>query len=218
MGQEHTVSWEGDTSPARSRENNAMMYRVSREKLASVAYFAAVPALTIKTSGTLVAGVFGHRAGARVLPALVSLSILSYPAIWASTRPFGTPLASVLLKWLLTVIVIIAPPAGDAVAFLVNLQSYPANVFSFDTAVAVFMRGPASTRVSRLANIELPSLPASLVYNYFFHEYRLTFSWLVNVFLLVMLWYPPASGRDSGDAGDRYKLVEETMVSPDRSA
>lgn len=33
-------------------------------------------------------------------------------------------------------------------------------------------RGPASTRVSRLASIELPSLPASLVSHYFFHEYH----------------------------------------------
>ncbi|KAJ7716860.1 high affinity methionine permease [Mycena metata] len=233
--------------------------------LANVAYFAAVPAATIKTSGTLVAGlfftnVFGRHAGARVFPALVSLSafgnliavlqgqsrvireiarqgILPYPAIWVSTRPFGTPLVPVLLKWLLTVIVIIAPPAGDAFAFLVDLQSYPANVFSFATAVAVFILRRRRKR---------EGLPR--------HEYHawniaLIFACLVNVFLLVMPWYPPAGGRDGGDVSfwyatycavglgilavaflywavwiiaipkiRGYKLVEETIVLPDGSA
>ncbi|KAJ7753448.1 amino acid/polyamine transporter I [Mycena metata] len=238
--------------------------------LANVAYFAAVPAATIKTSGTLVAGlfftnVFGRHAGARVFPALVSLSafgnliavlqgqsrvireiarqgILPYPAIWVSTRPFGTPLVPVLLKWLSTVIVIIAPPASDAFAIpyprraVVDLQSYPANVFSFATAVAVFI-------LRRRRNLE--GFPR--------HEYHawniaLVFSCLVNVFLLVMPWYPPAGGRDGGDVSfwyatycavglgilavaflywalwiiaipklRGYKLVEETIVLPDGS-
>ncbi|KAJ7673728.1 amino acid/polyamine transporter I [Mycena polygramma] len=188
--------------------------------LANVAYFAAVPAETIKKSGTLVAGlfftnVFGRHAGARIFPALVSLSafgnlmavlqgqsrvireiarqgILPYPEFWVSTRPFGTPLVPVLLKWLLTVIVIIAPPAGDAFAFLVDLQSYPANVFSFATAVAVFI-------LRRRRKME--GFPR--------HEYHawniaLVFSCLVNVFLLVMPWYPPPGGRDGGDVSFWY--------------
>ncbi|KAF8160545.1 amino acid/polyamine transporter I [Mycena galopus ATCC 62051] len=188
--------------------------------LANVAYFAAVPAATIKKSGTLVAGlfftnVFGQHAGARVFPALVSLSafgnlmavlqgqsrvireiarqgILPYPAFWVSTKPFGTPLAPVLLKWLLTVIVVIAPPAGDAFAFLVDLQSYPANVFSFATAIAVFI-----LRRKR----QQEGLPD--------HEYHawniaLIFTCLINVFLLVMPWYPPAGGADGGDVSFWY--------------
>ncbi|KAF7362932.1 Amino acid transporter-like protein [Mycena venus] len=233
--------------------------------LANVAYFAAVPAATIKKSGTLVAGlfftnVFGRHAGARVFPALVSLSafgnlmavlqgqsriireiarqgILPYPAFWVSTRPFGTPLVPVLLKWSLTVIVIIAPPAGDAFAFLVDLQSYPSNVFRFATAVGVFI-----LRRRRIRE----GLPR--------HEYHawniaLIFTCLVNVFLLVMPWYPPAGGRDGGDVSfwyatycavglgilvlaflywvlwivvipkiRGYKLVDETVVLPDGSA
>ncbi|KAJ7844938.1 high affinity methionine permease [Mycena olivaceomarginata] len=233
--------------------------------LANVAYFAAVPAETIKKSGTLVAGlfftnVFGRHAGARIFPALVSLSafgnlmavlqgqsrvireiarqgILPYPAFWVSTRPFGTPLTPVLLKWILTVIVIIAPPAGDAFSFLVDLQSYPGNVFSFATAIAVFV-----LRRRRLRENQ-PD-----------HEYHawniaLIFSCLVNIFLLIMPWYPPAGGRNGGDVSfwyatycavglgilavaflywalwiivipklRGYKLVEETVVLPDGSA
>ncbi|KAK6992932.1 amino acid transporter-like protein [Favolaschia claudopus] len=188
--------------------------------LANVAYFAAVPGETIKKSGTLVAGlfftnVFGQHAGARVLPALVSLSafgnlmavlqgqsrvireiarqgILPYPAFWVSTRPFGTPFAPVALKWLLTVIVIVAPPPGDAFNFLVDLQSYPANVFSFATAIAVFI-----LRRRRLREGQPP------------HEYHawniaLIFSCLVNLFLLIMPWYPPAGGATGGDVSFWY--------------
>ncbi|KAK6992933.1 amino acid transporter-like protein [Favolaschia claudopus] len=233
--------------------------------LANVAYFAAVPGETIKESGTLVAGlfftnVFGQHAGARVLPALISLSafgnlmavlhgqsrvirevarqgILPYPAFWVSTRPFGTPLAPVGLKWLLTIIVIVAPPPGDAFNFLVDLQSYPANVFSFATAIAVFV-----LRRRRLREGQPP------------HEYHawniaLIFAALVNLFLLIMPWYPPAGGATGGDVSfwyatycavglgfiviaflywalwivfipkwRRYRLVEETVVLEDGSA
>jgi amino acid transporter len=45
----------------------------------------------------------------RVIREIARQGILPYPAFWVSTRPFGTPLVPVLLKWLLTVIVIIAP-------------------------------------------------------------------------------------------------------------
>ncbi|KAF7345132.1 Amino acid transporter-like protein [Mycena sanguinolenta] len=233
--------------------------------LANVAYFAAVPADTIKQSGTLVAAlffsnVFGRHAGARVFPALVSLSafgnlmavlqgqsrvireiarqgILPYPAFWVSTRPFGTPLVPILLKWLLTVLVIMAPPASDAFAFLVDLQSYPANVFSFATAVAVFILRRKRRREGLLRHE--------------FHAWNiaLIFTCFVNVFLLVMPWYPPPGGRDGGDVSfwyatycavglgilaiaflywllwivvipkiRGYKLVEKTIVMPDGSA
>lgn len=34
-----------------------------------------------------------------------------------STKPFGTPLGPYLLKWGMTFIMIVAPPAGDAFQF-----------------------------------------------------------------------------------------------------
>jgi hypothetical protein len=43
--------------------------------------------------------------------------VLPYPAFWASTRPFGTPLGPYILKYGLTLIMIIAPPFGDAFNF-----------------------------------------------------------------------------------------------------
>lgn len=46
-----------------------------------------------------------------------SQGVLPWPRFWASTKPFGTPLGPYFVKWLLTIIMILAPPAGDAFAF-----------------------------------------------------------------------------------------------------
>jgi hypothetical protein len=51
--------------------------------------------------------------------------LLPYSSFFASTKPFGTPLAPVCLKYLLTAVVIVALPAQDAFNFLVDLSSYP---------------------------------------------------------------------------------------------
>ena len=105
--------------------------------LQSVAYIAAVPVAEAKKSGQLLAGkffqaVFGDYAGARVLPVFVALSafgnlvsfalshsrvfrevarqgIFPFSTFFSSTKPFGTPAAPMLLKFVLTSIVIIGP-------------------------------------------------------------------------------------------------------------
>ena len=107
------------------------------DPLHSVAYLAAVPVAEAKKSGQLLAGkfftaVFGNYAGTRVLPVFVALSAfgnlvsvalthsrmfrevarqgtLPFSAFFASTKPFGTPAAPMLLKFVLTSIVIIGP-------------------------------------------------------------------------------------------------------------
>lgn len=43
--------------------------------------------------------------------------VLPFTRFWTSTRPFGTPLGPYTLKWALTVIMILAPPTGDAFNF-----------------------------------------------------------------------------------------------------
>ncbi|KAK3370380.1 high-affinity methionine permease [Podospora didyma] len=121
--------------------------------LANVAYFAAIPKADIAKSEVIVAGlffrnVFGESAAARSLPAFVALSnignvlavsfahsrvnqelakegILPYSQFWASNKPFNTPSAAMLLHWIVTVIVLVAPPPGAAYNFLVNLYTYP---------------------------------------------------------------------------------------------
>lgn len=43
--------------------------------------------------------------------------VLPFTRFWTSTRPFGTPLGPYWLKWALTALMILAPPAGDAFNF-----------------------------------------------------------------------------------------------------
>lgn len=50
--------------------------------------------------------------------------VLPYPSFWVSTKPFGTPLGPYLLKWAMTFIMIVAPPAGDAFQFGTYYRPY----------------------------------------------------------------------------------------------
>ncbi len=43
--------------------------------------------------------------------------VLPFTEFWVSTKPFGTPIGPYILKYVVTIIFIIAPPAGDAFQF-----------------------------------------------------------------------------------------------------
>lgn len=43
--------------------------------------------------------------------------ILPWPKFWTSTKPFGTPIGPYFVQWTITLIMILAPPAGDAFNF-----------------------------------------------------------------------------------------------------
>jgi hypothetical protein len=69
--------------------------------------------------------IFQTAGQARVLREVARQGLLPYPTFFASTKPFGTPLAPVALKYVLTVLVIVAIPGKDAFNFIVDLISYP---------------------------------------------------------------------------------------------
>jgi len=179
-----------------------------------------VPKKSIEGSKQLVASlffsaVFGSKKSSRALNFLIALSafgnitsviigssrvirecgrqgVLPYPRVWASTRPFGTPLAPYVLKWTLTVLMILAPPAGDAFNFIVDLQSYPNNVFYFLTTFGLIL---IRRRRARLG-IEPAEFKA--------WNFSIAFSLAVNIFILVMPWFPPPGGRFGGDVSFWY--------------
>lgn len=188
--------------------------------LATVAYFAAVPLDTIRSSGTILAGlfyteVFGTQAGARVLHAMFALSsfgniiavligharvireigrrgVVPYPKVWSLTWPFGTAFVPLLVSWLLTVIVIVAPPAGDAFNFIIGLQSYPSNVFALLSFAGLYIIH------RRRAQAGLP--PAG----YRAWHFAIIFSCAISVLLLVMPWVPPTGGISAGNVSFLY--------------
>jgi amino acid transporter len=174
--------------------------------LANVAYFAAVPAAEIRESGELAAAlffeaVFGSK-HARGLPALIAISaagnimaviigtsrqvrecarqgMIPWPHVWASTRPFGTPFAPVLLKWVLTCIVILALPFGDAFDFLVDLRSYPDSLYLFLMTIGVYFLRHQRKKAG------LPPAPFQAWHS------ALILSAAVCLFILIMPWFPP---------------------------
>ena len=115
--------------------------------LVNVAYFAAVPKDEIMSSGRILAAsffrnVFGGSAE-RALSVFVALSafgnvlsvifsqgrlvqelgregILPFSRLWASNKPFNAPLAGLFEHWLVSVIIMLAPPPGDAYNFIVK--------------------------------------------------------------------------------------------------
>ncbi|CEI66010.1 High-affinity methionine permease [Fusarium venenatum] len=173
--------------------------------LANVAYFAAIPKSDLAKSEVIVAGlffrnVFGESAAARSLPAFVALSnlgnvlavsfaharvnqelakegMLPFSRFWASNKPFNSPAPSLFLHWIVTVVVLLAPPAGPAYNFIVNLYTYPgAWINGFVTAGLIYLHW------SKSENWKSPwytYLPISVLYL------------LANIFLAFVPFIPP---------------------------
>ncbi|KAM3498017.1 hypothetical protein MY10362_008650 [Beauveria mimosiformis] len=188
--------------------------------LCNIAYFSAVDKEAFGESKEIAAAVFftqvfGSGAAETVLNVLVLLSaygnllavligqsrmireigrqgVLPGTKFWVSTKPFGTPIGPYALKWAMTFIMIVAPPAGDAFTFVVSLQTYPDSMFVFAMAVGVFI-----LRRRRKKN----NIPKS---QFKVWDILLIFFTLIQVFILVMPWWPPKGGPYAGDVSFWY--------------
>ncbi|OJD24416.1 hypothetical protein ACJ73_04225 [Blastomyces percursus] len=117
--------------------------------LVNVAYFAAVPKQDILGSGRILAAsffrnVFGPKAE-RILSVFVALcafgnvqsvifsqgriiqelgreGVLPFSRFWASNRPFNSPAAGLFEHYVISAIVMLAPPPGDAYNFLLKYR------------------------------------------------------------------------------------------------
>ncbi|KIE00595.1 high affinity methionine permease, partial [Metarhizium majus ARSEF 297] len=188
--------------------------------LCNVAYFAAVDKTQFATSKEIAASVFfttvfGTGGAETALNVLVLLSaygnllavlvgqsrmireigrqgVLPFTDFWVATKPFGTPVGPYLLKWLTTFVMIAAPPAGDAFQFVVSLKTYPEAMFGLAMTLGVFI-----IRQRRSRN----KLPRS---QFRVWDVLLVFYNLIQVFLLVMPWWPPKGGPYAGDVSFWY--------------
>lgn len=118
--------------------------------------------------------------------------VLPFVKFWVSTRPFGTPLGPILLKWGMTVLMIAAPPAGDAFNFVVSLQNYPNSFFLLLIAVGLFL----VRRQRKIAGLPRGEFRTWTVAILFFS--------LAKALLLVMPWVPPPGGIYAGDVSFFY--------------
>ncbi|KAH8890092.1 amino acid transporter [Thozetella sp. PMI_491] len=179
--------------------------------LVNVAYFAAIPKEDIAESEVIVAGlffqnVFGKSVAARSLPTFVAMSnlgnvvavsfaharvnqelakegLLPYSKLWASNKPFRAPAASLFLHWLVTVIVLIAPPAGPAYNFIVNLYTYPGTwINAFVAAGLIYLQYSKKEEWSSPWHTYLPVTVVFL---------------LTNLFLAITPFVPPDGSWDA---------------------
>ncbi|KAH3663917.1 hypothetical protein WICMUC_005856 [Wickerhamomyces mucosus] len=132
------------------------------------AYFAGAGSVKeIKSSGSLIAStffknVFKTKAATKALDVLVALSafshlivavvahsralrecgrqgVLPFRDFWVSTKPFGTPIGPIIITFIVNVVVMIAPPAGDAYNFVVDVGSYSGYIFDFQLAIGLLL-------------------------------------------------------------------------------
>ncbi|KAJ5781295.1 hypothetical protein N7457_006455 [Penicillium paradoxum] len=179
--------------------------------LANIAYFSAASKDEILESKVVAAGVFfekvfGTGGAASALNFLICLSafgnllavligqsrVLPFTSFWTSTRPFGTPLGPYLVKWGLTVLMILAPPAGDAFNFIVDLGVYPASFFGLLLTIGLVVTRIRRTRL----NLPAPDYQAWHV--------TVAFAICSNLYMVVMPWYPPSTGATGGDVSFWY--------------
>ncbi|KAE8159971.1 amino acid permease-domain-containing protein [Aspergillus tamarii] len=188
--------------------------------LVNVAYFSAASREEILNSKQIAAGVFfqkifGTNGASRALNVLICISafgnlmavmisfsrmlretgrqgILPWPRFWTSTRPFGTPLGPYLVQWAITVIMILAPPAGDAFNFVVDLSVYPSSIFNFLLVIGLLS---IRWRRSKL-NLPRPEFRSWAI--------AIGFALLANLYLLAAPWYPPTGGANGGDVSFWY--------------
>ncbi|KAK7723457.1 hypothetical protein SLS63_008869 [Diaporthe eres] len=172
---------------------------------ANVAFFAAVTKYDLVNSGTTVAtlffrSVFGDSGAVRGLNFLIALSAFgnivasalgSSRMIRECGRPFGTPIGPYFVKWALTALMILALPSGDAFNFA-----------AFNLAMAVGLYVVRWRR--RRANLPAPEFKA--------WQPVVIFNILVQLYLLVMPWYPPEGGQYAGDVSFWYGTYVVTGV------
>lgn len=196
--------------------------------LANIAYFAAISKPDIIEGETIAAGllftnVFGGHSAVRGLNFLIALSsfgnlvavllgtsrlirecgrqgVLPWAKFWVSTKPFGTPLGPYLVKWVLTLIMILAPPAGDAFNFTTDLQVYPSTFFNLLMVVGLLI---LRYRRKRL-NLPRPQFKAWFP--------LIILGILVQAYVLILSWYPPATGRFGGDVSFWYATYIVTSI------
>ncbi|CAG9941801.1 unnamed protein product [Clonostachys rosea f. rosea IK726] len=139
--------------------------------------------------GNLMAVLIGQ---SRMIREIGRQGVLPYPEFWASTKPFGTPLGPCLISWLVTFIMIVAPPAGDAFQFVVDLQSYPSAMFQVAMTVGIYVLRWRRRR-SGIPRSEFRAWDVAIL---FFLAYK--------VFILAMPWWPPLGGANGGDVSFWY--------------
>ncbi|KAG1747703.1 APC amino acid permease [Suillus lakei] len=120
----------------------------------------------------------------RVVQELGREGVLPLSSFFASNKPFNAPLAGLFAQWLISMIIMVAAPPGDAYLFIVNFSSYPLTIFN------MLISG----------GLLLLYTPAFKSYDWCppFRAWKfiVVFFFLSNVFLAIVPMIPPSPGSD----------------------
>ncbi|ODV81409.1 amino acid transporter [Suhomyces tanzawaensis NRRL Y-17324] len=121
----------------------------------------------IKKAGPLISSlfftkVFGTKAATKALDVFVALSalghllavvvgqsralrecgrqgVLPYSSYWVTTKPWGTPILPIVAIFIVNFIVLVAPPAGDAYNFVVDIGSFSGYIFNLLLVIGLLL-------------------------------------------------------------------------------
>ncbi|KAI6107660.1 APC amino acid permease [Pisolithus croceorrhizus] len=177
--------------------------------LVNIAYYAVVSKEDILDSGTIAAALFFRNlfglATERVLSVVIALSmlgnilavlfaqgrvnqelgregILPCSQLLASNEPFDAPLFGLFVQSMVSILMVLLTPAGDAYTFVVNFASYPLALFNLLISGGLLL---LYTRPYKSFNWDPPFRAP---------KYVVTFFFLSNVFLVVVPIIPPSNG------------------------
>ncbi|KAI9568714.1 amino acid/polyamine transporter I [Boletus coccyginus] len=177
----------------------------------NVAYFAVVSKADVLNGGTIPAALFFRNlygpATERVLSLIISISmlgnilsvlftqgrviqelgregILPYSSFFASNKPFGAPLPGLFTQYMISVLLMVLAPPGDAYSFIVNYSSYPLALFNLLISGGLLL---LYTDAYKSYDWK-PSFQA--------HKSAVVFFFLSNIFLVVVPMIPPSAGYE----------------------
>jgi hypothetical protein len=119
----------------------------------------------------------------RIVQELAREGILPFSSVFASNWPFKAPFAGLMEHWAVSVIIMLAPPPGDAYNFILNVITYPLSVVNFFVSAGlVFIYLSPSTFPDFKPTIRA-TLPIVVVFM------------LANVYLIAAPFVPPEDGN-----------------------
>lgn len=120
----------------------------------------------------------------RIIQQLGREGVLPFSSFFATSKPFNSPAVGLFQHFIICMITILAPPAGDAYNFVLNLISYPMNIVNFAISTGLLW----IYYQNRIGKLQWnPPIKAGVVVTSFFA--------LVNLYLIVAPYVPPSNGE-----------------------
>ncbi|KAJ7599194.1 APC amino acid permease [Mycena floridula] len=135
--------------------------------------------IALSTLGNLLSGKFAQ---GRVIQELGREGILPYSAFFASSKPFGAPLAGLFAQYTISCAVLFVAPPGDAYLFMISTSSYSLAIINTLVSFGLLLLYTPAYRVWKWSP---PFRSPKIVIVAFF---------LSNVFLVLVPLIPPAPG------------------------